>query len=62
MSLVGLGLYLGGQAARNVLRLAVRTGPGRRLLELAALADEEAGFALLERLALRFNARLEIRD
>jgi hypothetical protein len=59
-------------ALRILARLVLSTERGRRLLvviaanvepaELAATADDETAFALLERLAARFNARLEIRE
>ena len=49
-----------GRVLRNLARLALTTEPGRRLLELAATADEEQGRVLLERLAARYHAKLEI--
>lgn len=43
-------------------RRALATERGRQLLKLAAVADEQAGFALLEHLAAHFNARVELRE
>jgi hypothetical protein len=46
----------------KLFRMALTTEWGRRLLELAATADDGAAMQLLEQLGARFGARIEIRD
>lgn len=52
-----IGWYL-----RELVRRLVVTDRGRRLLLDLATIDHDAGLRLLEDLALRFGAKLEIRD
>ncbi len=53
--IVALPLYV-----RQTARWLVRTTAGRLLLEQLAVADEETGRNLLEWLARRYKAKLEI--
>ncbi len=54
MSVLGLPAFV-----RRAARWIVLTTPGRLVLEQLAIADEETGRNLLERLAERYRAKLE---